>query len=75
MAGRRSEFEFEHYGISSSDRVIPSDINVRKIPRATRKRVADLARTRKWGPEEIFDQMRSEGIKVSLDEIYALTRN
>jgi hypothetical protein len=59
--------------IESSDRDT-SRINVRNIPKKTRARIAELARTPKWGPEEIFDQMSTEGHNVNLDEIYAVTR-
>lgn len=62
----------EFQDIRSSDRVLPN-INVNSIPKKTQDRISDLTRARKT-PEEVFDQMRREGFKISLDEIYAVTR-
>lgn len=60
----------QHDDIQRSDR---NAVDVGRIPRKAKRRIAELKQMSGWEPEDIFDQMHTEGFRVSLDEIYAVT--
>jgi hypothetical protein len=60
-----------HDDITRADRKL---VDVGRIPKKAKRRIAELQQNPDWEPEDIFDQMRREGYGISLDAIIAAMR-